>query len=83
MKNLHALLFTQKEKQVTEKKKKKLDSRYEALDTVPSIGGLVLMKQNNKIGTLMEIRGKKAIVSLGSLPLQVNWDDLVAVREKE
>jgi DNA mismatch repair protein MutS2 len=83
MKNLHALLFTQKEKQVTEKKKKKLDARYEALDTIPAIGGLVLMKQNNKVGTLIEIRGKKAVVSLGSLPLQVNWEDLVAVREKE
>ena len=83
MKNLHALLFTQKEKQVTEKKKKKLDARYEVLDTIPAIGGLVLMKQNNKVGTLIEIRGKKAVVSLGSLPLQVNWEDLVAVREKE
>ncbi|MFN6374803.1 MAG: endonuclease MutS2 [Chitinophagia bacterium] len=83
MKNLHALLFSQKEKQVTEKKKKKLDSRYEALETIPVVGGLVLMKQNNKIGTLAEIRGKKAIVNLGALPLQVNWDDLVAVKEKE
>jgi len=83
MKNLHALLFTQKEKQVTEKKKKKLDARYEVLDTIPAIGGLVLMKQNNKVGTLIEIRGKKAVVGLGSLPLQVNWEDLVAVREKE
>ena len=82
MKNLHALLFSQKEKQVTEKKKKKLDSRYEALESLPVVGGLVLMKQNNKIGTLAEIRGKKAIVNLGALPLQVNWDDLVAVKEK-
>jgi DNA mismatch repair protein MutS2 len=83
MKNLHALLFNQKEKQVTEKKKKKLDSRYLALETAPVIGGLVLMKQNNKVGTLAEIRGKKAIVNLGALPLQVNMEDLVAVKEKE
>ncbi len=83
MKNLHALLFKQKEKQVTEKKKKKLDSRYEELTSAPVIGNLVLMKQNNKVGTLMELRGKKAIVSLGSLPLQVSVEDLVAVKEKE
>ena len=83
MKNLQALLFNQKEKQVTEKKQKKLDSRYQLLDAMPVVGGLVLMKQNNKVGTLAEIRGKKAIVNLGALPLQVNMEDLVAVKEKE
>ena len=83
MKNLHALLFSQKEKQVTEKKKKKLDSRYEALESLPVVGGLVLMKQNNKIGTLAEIRGKKAIVNLGALPLQVNWDDELRARSPD
>ena len=82
MKNMHALLFNQKEKQVTEKKQKKLDSRYVALEDEPVVGALVLMKQNNKVGVLAEIRGKKAIVNLGSMPLQVNLEDLVAVREK-
>jgi DNA mismatch repair protein MutS2 len=83
MKHLHALLFNQKEKQVTEKKQKKLDSRYIALPDEPTIGALVLMKQNNKVGLLAEIRGKKAIVNLGSMPLQVNLEDLIVVREKE
>ena len=82
MKNMHALLFNQKEKQVTEKKQKKLDSRYVALEDEPVVGALVLMKQNNKVGVLAEIRGKKAIVNLGSMPLQVNLEDLVSVREK-
>jgi hypothetical protein len=35
------------------------------------------------VGTLAEIRGKKAIVNLGALPLQVNMEDLIAVQEKE
>jgi DNA mismatch repair protein MutS2 len=83
MKHLHALLFNQKEKQVTEKKQKKLDSRYIALPDEPTIGALVLMKQNNKVGLLAEIRGKKAIVNLGAMPLQVNLEDLMVVREKE
>lgn len=83
MKHLHALLFNQKEKQVTEKKQKKLDSRYTALPDEPTIGALVLMKQNNKVGLLAEIRGKKAIVNLGAMPLQVNLEDLMVVREKE
>ncbi|MFM1963750.1 MAG: hypothetical protein RLZZ172_2595, partial [Bacteroidota bacterium] len=82
MKNMHALLFNQKEKQVTEKKQKKLDARFVALTDKPTIGAMVLMKQNNKVGVLAAIRGKKAIVNLGAMPLQVNLDDLVVVREK-
>jgi DNA mismatch repair protein MutS2 len=82
MKNLHALLFNQKEKQVKEKVKKKLDSKYREIHGDPKVGDLVLMKQNNKVGTLAEIRGKKAIVNLGAMPLQVNYADLTRVEEK-
>lgn len=82
MKNLHALLFNQKEKQVKEKVKKKLDSKYIEIAGIPKIGDLVLMKQNNKVGALAEIRGKKAIVNLGAMPLQVNFTDLSIVMEK-
>ena len=83
MKNLQALLFNQKEKQVTEKKKKKLDSRYMETGKPPVPGDLVLMSQNNKVGLLASVRGKKAVVNLGTMPLQVNFDDLVAVVEKQ
>ncbi len=82
MKNLHALLFNQKEKQVKEKVKKKLDSKYIEIGGSPKLGDLVLMKQNNKVGVLAEIRGKKAIVNLGAMPLQVNYMDLSVVKEK-
>ena len=82
MKNLHALLFNQKEKQVKEKVKKKLDSKYIEIGGAPKLGDLVLMKQNNKVGVLAEIRGKKAIVNLGAMPLQVNYADLSVVKEK-
>lgn len=82
MKNLHALLFNQKEKQVKEKVKKKLDSKYREIEGEPKIGDFVLMAQNNKVGMLSEIRGKKAIVNLGAMPLQVNYADLTRVEEK-
>ncbi len=82
MKNLHALLFDQKEKQVKEKVKTKLDSKYKEIGGIPKVGDLVLMKQNSKVGTLAEIRGKKAIVNLGAMPLQVNFADLSVVMEK-
>jgi DNA mismatch repair protein MutS2 len=83
MKNMQALLFTQKDKQVREKVKKKLDSKYIEVDRDPVVGDLVLMQQNNKVGILSDIRGKKAIVNLGAMPLQVVYTDLTTVMEKE
>jgi DNA mismatch repair protein MutS2 len=83
MKNMQALLFTQKDKQVKEKVKKKLDAKYIAIERDPLVGDLVLMQQNNKIGVLADIRGKKAVVNLGAMPLQVNYSDLTTVKEKE
>jgi DNA mismatch repair protein MutS2 len=82
MRQLHALLFRQKEQQVKEKKRKKLDARYEMAGGQAMPGDKVLMKQNNQVGTLVEIRGRKAIVQLGSMPLTVEYADLDRVREK-
>lgn len=82
MKQLHALLFVQKEKQVSEKVKKKLDARFEETGRPAIAGDKVLMRQNNKVGTLSEVRGKKAIVQFGAIPITVEYKDLVAVREK-
>ncbi|MFN4807779.1 MAG: endonuclease MutS2 [Bacteroidota bacterium] len=82
IKNLQALLFDQKEKQVKEKAKKKIDSNFILLAKRPAVGDHVMMKQNNKIAVLSELRGKKAFVTLGSMQLQVNYEDLVAVKKK-
>lgn len=82
MKQLQILLFAQRQQQVSDKKKKKLDERYEEIPGEPIVGALALMQQNNKVGTIREIRGKKAVVLLGALPITVNIDDLVLVREK-
>jgi DNA mismatch repair protein MutS2 len=82
MKQMHVLLFRQKEKQVKEKSRKKLDARYAFSEELAQPGNKVLMKQSNQVGTLLEIRGKKAIVQLGSLPITVEYADLVSVREK-
>ena len=49
----------------------------------PVPGDLVLMSQNNKVGVLASLKGKKAVVNLGTMPLQVNFDDLVTVIEKQ
>ena len=82
MRQLQALLFKQKENQVKEKTRKKIDARYEETGAPLVEGEKVLMRQNNKVGILAEIRGKRAIVQFGAIPLTVALDDLVVVREK-
>ena len=83
MKQLHALLFAQKQKQVSEKKQKKLNARYQEIGGEPKVGDLALMRQNNQVGTVKELRGKKAILQFGLMPITVDTDDLVVVRQKE
>ncbi|MEP6725235.1 MAG: MutS2/Smr-associated SH3 domain-containing protein [Bacteroidota bacterium] len=41
------------------------------------------MKKNHQVGEVIEIRGKKAIIKLGMLPITVDIDQLVVVRDKE
>ena len=50
-------------------------------DIVPGVQ--VLMKKNHQVGEVQEIRGKKAVVKIGLLPMQVDMGDLVVVRKKE
>jgi len=83
MKQMHAMLFKQKEKQVKEKAKKKLNSKYLETGEQVRTGVMALMRQNNQVGTVKEIRGKKAIVQLGAIPITVDITDLTVVKEKE
>jgi DNA mismatch repair protein MutS2 len=41
------------------------------------------MRQNNQVGTIKEIRGKKAILQFGLMPITVEVDDLVVVKHRE
>ena len=83
MKQLHAMLFKQKEKQVKEKAKKKFDLKYIETGGEVKTGLKVRMLQNNQVGTVKEIRDKKAIVQLGVIPITVELKNLVVVQEKE
>jgi DNA mismatch repair protein MutS2 len=83
MKLLQGILFKQKEKQVTEKVKRKFNARYIETGTAVAVGELALMKQNNQVGTVKEIRGKKAILQLGAIPITVDLADLIAVQLRE
>nr|WP_315822565.1 hypothetical protein [Paraflavitalea speifideiaquila] len=82
MKQLHALLFGQNQKQVNEKVKKKIGSKYEEVGGEIVIGNKVLMKKNHQVGFVKEIRGRKAVVQLGLMPITVDIGDLTVVTEK-
>ena len=40
------------------------------------------MKKNHQVGTVIELRSKKAVVKIGLLPMQVDLKDLIVVKEK-
>jgi len=83
VKMIHALLFNQKEKMVTEKFQKKLNEKFIEISGEIQVGDKVKMKQNRQVGIVKEIRGKKVIVQLGVIPLTVNLEDLSLVKEKD
>jgi DNA mismatch repair protein MutS2 len=81
-KNLQALLFKQKEKQVNEKVRKKFDAKFTEVGGNAQVGNKVMMKKNHQVGTVREIRGKKAVVQVGLVPITVGLDDLTVVQDK-
>ncbi len=82
IKLIHALLFRQKERAVSEKKASKLDQLFVELPGSIVEGDKVKMKKNRQVGTVKEIRGKKAIVQVGLIPITVDLADLVKVEER-
>jgi len=79
---IHALLFNQKEKLVVNKQQKKLDEKFKEVGGEIVVGAKVKMKKNRQVAIVKEIRGKKAVVQLGLMPMTVELSDLVAVIEK-
>ncbi|MBP6432070.1 MAG: DNA mismatch repair protein MutS [Ferruginibacter sp.] len=82
VKMIHALLFNQKEKIVAEKQQKKLNEKFVEIGGDIVIGCKVRMKQNRQIGIVKEIKGKKAVLQVGIVPITVELQDLVVVKDK-
>jgi DNA mismatch repair protein MutS2 len=82
IRQMQALLFKQKEKQVNEKVRKKFDAKYTEVGGSIELGNKVMMKKNHQVGTVKEIRGKKAIVQVGLIPITVDLADLTVVQDK-
>src|SRR6185312_12220502 len=82
VKMMQALLFKQPEKQILQKKQNKIDNKYIETNEPVKQGDKVIMIKNRQIGIVTSIRGKKAVVQIGSIPITVGITDLVAVKER-
>ncbi|HSU49380.1 MAG TPA: hypothetical protein VLJ41_02275 [Segetibacter sp.] len=82
IKQMHSLLFKKKDEIVTNKLAKKVQGKYEEIATDIVVGAKVKLKKNYQVGSVKEIRGKRAIVQVGLLPMSVDLADLVVVQER-
>ncbi len=82
IKMMQSLLFKQREKQVVERQQKKIDTKY--IETIEEVkeGDKVKMKANRQVGLVTKLRGKKAIVQVGAVPITVDITDLIVVKDK-
>lgn len=83
IREMEALLFKKNEQKVVSKMQKKLESRYDEIAAEIKVGEKVKMKKNHQVGQVIEIRGKRAVVKIGLLPMQVELKELVVVKEKK
>ncbi len=79
---IHALLNSQKDKLISGKQSKKQQDKFQEVGGEVSVGDKVKMKQNRQTGVVKEIRGKKAILQVGMMPMTVDVSDLVVVVDK-
>lgn len=82
MKEMFALLFKKNEVKLQSKMQKKLDARFDELEGSIEVGSKVKMRRNHQVGQVLELRGKRAVVKIGLLPMQVDLQDLVLIKEK-
>ena len=82
IKQIQEMLFKRKENSIKNKLAQKTESKYRELQEPVVVGSKVKMKKNYQVGEVKEIRGKRALVQIGLLPMNIDLNDLVAVEEK-
>ncbi len=82
IRQMNALLFKKDEKKAVSKMQKKIDSKFAEIGGEIKTGDKVKLKLNHQVGEVLELRGKRAVVKVGLLPMQVDLKDLVVVKEK-
>lgn len=76
------ILFKKKQIQNNAAAAKKADRGYDTVGGKAAVGDLVRNRKNHQIGTVSELREKKAIVKIGNLPFTVDIEDWIVVRKK-
>jgi DNA mismatch repair protein MutS2 len=82
IKMMQSLLFKQREKHVVEKQQKKIDTKYIETTEPVKEGDKVKMITNRQVGLVIKMRGKKAVVQVGAIPITVDVAELVVVKDK-
>jgi DNA mismatch repair protein MutS2 len=77
-----SVLFKKKQIQGNAAAAKKADKNYELTGATPQVGDLVRNKLNHQVGTVHEIRDKRAVVHIGKMPFNVTLEEWVVVRKK-
>ncbi len=83
IKQIQELLFKRKENHIKNKLEKKIEAKYREVQTPVAVGSKVKMKKNYQVGEVKEIRGKRAVVQIGMLPINIDLNDLIPVEEKQ
>ncbi len=83
VKMIHALLFNQKEKFTAEKQQQQLNEKFEVVGGAVKIGDKVKMKNNRSTGIVKDLRGKKAVLQVGAVPITVDVKDIVVIKDKQ
>ncbi len=81
IKNLYNLLFKKNDAIVINKLAKKVDKNFKETNSPIVIGAKVKLKKNYQVGEVLEIKGKRAIVKVGQLPMNIDLIDLMTVEE--
>jgi DNA mismatch repair protein MutS2 len=83
MKNLFNLLFKKNDAIVINKLAKKVDKNFKETNAPIVVGSTVKLKKNYQVGEVLEIKGKRAIVKVGQLPMNIDLIDLMVVEKIE
>jgi DNA mismatch repair protein MutS2 len=81
MKNLFNLLFKKNDAIVINKLAKKVDKNFKETNAPIVVGSTVKLKKNYQVGEVLEIKGKRAIVKVGQLPMNIDLVDLMVVEK--
>ena len=77
------VLFRKKQVNANVAAAKKTDKNYDTIGGKPKTGDLVRNKINHQVGTLTELGNKRAIVTIGKMPFNVNIDEWIVVKKKQ